>query len=280
VSRPSEVQALLSSVWRGLPFDVTEHPEGCDASELTMAESMLWLVPEGVTPLHWRDRGAPRREVMVPEKIVFWRQGHRLTDITTKGPHSSFVMLLPEQRIVDWMHDDWRRVVHGLQSIGGHAIHRDAFVLHALRAVSNEISQGCPAGAAFAESVSIAMLTYLAGNWGGRDPARGREPPERAAVRKVKAFIEENLADDLSLSELAALARLSPRQLMRAFKTATGIPVHRYVLQRRIERAKSLLRHMPVTEVAMATGFASPSHFSTVFRSVVGVAPSQYQRLA
>jgi AraC family transcriptional regulator len=96
--------------------------------------------------------------------------------------------------------------------------------------------------------------------------------------KRVADFIEEHLADNVRLAELAALANLSPYHFARAFKTSFGQPPHRYHLGRRIERAKALLAEHPVTEVALAVGFAETSSFSAAFRRVTGVSPRAFRR--
>ena len=100
-----------------------------------------------------------------------------------------------------------------------------------------------------------------------------------ARVSKLMEFVEENLAGDLSLEAMASEVNVSPVYLVRAFKGAVGEPPHRYVLIRRIERAKELLRdtEFSIVEVALATGFSSQSHLSSWFRRFVGVSPAIYR---
>ena len=66
--------------------------------------------------------------------------------------------------------------------------------------------------------------------------------------------------------------------LGRVFVRAVGVSPHRYVVQRRIERAKRLLREseLPVATIAVQTGFASQSHLATVLKRMVGMTPGQY----
>jgi AraC family transcriptional regulator len=111
------------------------------------------------------------------------------------------------------------------------------------------------------------------------------EPPLRGGLagwqqRNVTAYIEEHLADQIQLSTLAGIARLSPYHFCRAFKRSTGLPPHRYHATRRIERAKGMLakRSMSVTEVGFALGFAQTSSFTAAFRRVTGTTPTEYQR--
>ena len=108
------------------------------------------------------------------------------------------------------------------------------------------------------------------------------EAISRPKIRRLIEFIEENLDSNLSLETMAAEVIISPRYLPRAFKTAIGQAPHRYVLQRRIERAKELLRgtDMPIVDVALASGFSSQSHLSTWFIREVGISPAAYRRQA
>ena len=93
-------------------------------------------------------------------------------------------------------------------------------------------------------------------------------------------YIEENLAERISLAELAKLVRLSPYHVCRAFKESFGVPPHRYHTGRRIERAKALLAKpdCSVTEIGMAVGFSETSSFSAAFRKATGLTPTAYHR--
>ena len=101
-------------------------------------------------------------------------------------------------------------------------------------------------------------------------------------VRRLTDFIEAHLDGDLSLEAMAAEVEVSPLYLARAFKAAVGQSPHQYVLSRRLERAKQLLRNTdaPVVEVALASGFSSQSHLSNWFVRLVGVSPAAYRRRA
>jgi len=98
-------------------------------------------------------------------------------------------------------------------------------------------------------------------------------------LRRVLDYIEAHLARDLTLAELAEVACLSPSHFSRAFKQAVGTGPHRYTVQRRVERAKALLRHTENTlaGIAAATGFADQSHFTAAFRREVGLTPGRFR---
>jgi AraC family transcriptional regulator len=119
-------------------------------------------------------------------------------------------------------------------------------------------------------------LTYFKG---APAPARSAPGLGGAAVRALKAHIDENPEADHSLRAMSSIAGAPERGFIEAFRLAFGVTPHQYVIDRRIETAKRLLRRetLPLTEVAMRTGFSTPSHFSTTFRKRVGVTPRAYR---
>jgi AraC family transcriptional regulator len=98
-------------------------------------------------------------------------------------------------------------------------------------------------------------------------------------LRRVLEYVNDRLETDLSLRELAALVGLSCDHFARGFKHATGFSVYRYVVSRRMERARELLRDpdIPIVEVAARCGFAGQSSFTTTFRRVAGMTPRAYR---
>jgi AraC family transcriptional regulator len=93
-------------------------------------------------------------------------------------------------------------------------------------------------------------------------------------------FINDSLDRDLSLTEIARAAGLSPSRFARAFKATTGKAVHEYVDELRVEKAKPLLTSGELTpeEVARRVGFGSARRFAAVFRRLTGVSPQSYRR--
>jgi AraC family transcriptional regulator len=98
--------------------------------------------------------------------------------------------------------------------------------------------------------------------------------------RTILDYIEENLAEQISLETLAKLVRLSPYYFCRAFKRSVGMPPHQYHTLRRIERAKPLLAQTArsVTDVGFAVGFNQTSSFTAAFHRITGHTPTAYQR--
>ena len=97
-------------------------------------------------------------------------------------------------------------------------------------------------------------------------------------LRRVMAFIDENLALALTVDELAAHIGLSTFHFLRVFKLATGRTPHRHIVLRRLATAQMKIAstQLPIAEIATQCGFASPAHLATSFRRHFGVSPMQY----
>ncbi len=126
-----------------------------------------------------------------------------------------------------------------------------------------------------------ALVALLAARMTDRLPrALARGGIAAAALRRVAELVEARLADPLAVEDLAAAAGLSAFHFARAFKQATGETPHRFVLRRRLERAKQALAcGEPPARVAAACGFSSQSHFGARFREATGLTPGSYARV-
>jgi AraC family transcriptional regulator len=97
--------------------------------------------------------------------------------------------------------------------------------------------------------------------------------------RQLVDYIEHHLAEPVSLGELASICALSEYHFARMFRESFGLPPHQYVLARRLNYARQLLRagQQPLGGIAMACGFASASHFNNRFRQAMGATPGEYR---
>jgi len=95
----------------------------------------------------------------------------------------------------------------------------------------------------------------------------------------VLDYIDSNLGGNIHLSELAEAAGLSEFHFAKLFKQSMGASPHQYILQRRLERAKELLRNpaLSLSDISLEAGFADQSHFTNVFRRFVGATPSKFR---
>ena len=101
----------------------------------------------------------------------------------------------------------------------------------------------------------------------------------RERLKRVYDYIETHLDDRLTLVDLAWVACLSTYHFSRSFKQAVGVGPQRYVMHRRVERAKTLMRRTdrPLAMIAQEVGFADQSHLISVFRREIGVTPGHFR---
>jgi AraC family transcriptional regulator len=120
-----------------------------------------------------------------------------------------------------------------------------------------------------------------AGSWPGSDGCQRRDLA-RESFRRVREYVHAHLDSRLDVQALARIVGLSASQFSRSFQKAVGVSPHRYVVQCRVIRARELLTttQLPLTEVALTSGFADHSHFSRRFHEFTGMPPREFRRLA
>jgi AraC family transcriptional regulator len=145
-----------------------------------------------------------------------------------------------------------------------------------------ELSEGGIGGRLYAEGLGTALAVHLLRQYGASPRARVIYKGGLASrpLQRVIEYINENLPEALSLAELASIAKLSPHHFASAFKDRTGISPHRYVIERRLDRARELLRRNEnsISEIAHAVGFSSQSHLTTHFRRATGLTPRTFRQ--
>lgn len=156
---------------------------------------------------------------------------------------------------------------------------RDPHVEHLAMLVRSEHEAGYPSGRLYTDSLAAALaarLLAIASPRHGSVVAPRRGLPARR-LRDVVDYIEAHLEDDLGLEALAEVAGYSASHFKALFRQAMGTPVHRYVIERRVERARALVLagEHSMTEIAARSGFAHHSHMTRSMRRVLGTTPRQ-----
>ena len=135
----------------------------------------------------------------------------------------------------------------------------------------------------FVDHIALALFAHVVKTYGGA-AAASRPVSELTPwqMRQLEAWVEDHLHESLSIGTLAQIVRSSPSYFVRAFVKSFGVPPHRWLLRRRIELAKRLMRcsDAPLCQVASACGFADQSHFTRVFSRYVKVTPGRWRRSA
>jgi AraC-like DNA-binding protein len=117
--------------------------------------------------------------------------------------------------------------------------------------------------------------------WPGSDGGRQREPG-RQAFGRVREYVDAHLDSRLDVPALARIVGMSASHFSRSFHKAVGVSPHTYIIQCRVTRAQELLAttQLPLTEIALTSGFSDQSHFSRRFHELIGVPPREFRRLA
>ncbi len=237
------------------PTEVTRKIEGAARERSLIGPRRICLTP-GETVTHWQHHGHP--EILQ----VYLRQSLYENAVSEMyGCAASSAEIVPRFAVADPL----------LEQL---AI-----------AITSALRDGTAEDGLYIETLAQTLAVHLARMHSSRSrpvrtPRLDTIPGPK--IRRLIEFIEEHLDSNLSLETMAAEVIVSPRYLPRAFKTAIGQSPHRYVLARRIERAKQLLHStdMPIVDVALASGFSSQSHLSNWFLREVGISPAAYRRQA
>jgi AraC family transcriptional regulator len=145
-----------------------------------------------------------------------------------------------------------------------------------------EVGNSDPSSRQYVEALSIVLVHELIRleqtTSGAARPVHGGLPLRQQ--KRLAEFIDEHLAEEISLATLAGLVDLSVYHFARAFKQSFSVPPHRYHMNRRMDRARSLLRRsaFSVTQIGSQIGFRETSSFTRAYRKFAGVTPSKYRR--
>jgi len=153
---------------------------------------------------------------------------------------------------------------------------RDPVVSHVAHALRAELETPAHAGRLHADALASALAARLVLDF-TRRPFALRQTLSKPKLRRLIDYIEANLEADLSLAELAAVAGLSVPHLTALFRRTMGQSLHRYVVERRVTAARSLLLagRTSIAQTALAVGFAHQSHLSRWMRRLLGVTPAE-----
>lgn len=207
---------------------------------------------------------------IVPANLLHW----------VRWGKSDFVLLFLDQELVaesstDLVGSRFFEVVPRLQL-------RNPLIEQLVLALKHEAESGGWGGQLYAEALATVLSVQLLRIAADQDlppciETRGQL--SKATARRVAEYIEANVAGNITLGELANMAGMGRQHFGFAFKNTFGYPPHKYVLARRVERARCDLAgtDLSIAEIAYAAGFSSQSHLTTTFRRMYGLTPRRYR---
>lgn len=159
---------------------------------------------------------------------------------------------------------------------------QDETIRHLIEVLLHEQRQGFQSGAFFLDCIAAALASHLIRYYSADAPVIARSIGGMApsTLRRCIALMEARLEIDLRLGDLAQEAGLSTSHFIRSFRESTGKTPHQFLLDRRVQRAQTLMRdpRTSLSEIARSSGFADQHHLARVFRRIRGITPSAYRR--
>ena len=161
---------------------------------------------------------------------------------------------------------------------------RDPVVEGIARSIASEMKAGGGLSGLRVETLASALGVHIMRSYSNVVPGAFPLPASKGALdarrlARVLDFIEARLGEPLRLGDIAREACLSPFHLARAFKAATGRPLHRHVADRRLDLAKASLARADrsIVDVALSCGFSSQAHLSSSFKRATGMSPGTFR---
>lgn len=271
-------EPLLSSAstgWAGLPFEIHRMGPMQDVGSTGPIEGErgLLVILDGQVECVLRENGREHTYVATPGTVSLV-SGDRRRDLA-KVSGSATVLALHVPR-------EWFRRVARSDAPDDFVLAqpwiRDETIYNLARAMWQEVARNASTGQVFAESLSMALLSYLTSQLPSSDQHR-RGRLSDAQERIVADYIIEQLHTELSVMGLASLVGLGPRRFSTLFRQTFGTTPHRYIVERRLNEGARLLENgHDIAEVARRVGFCSQSHFTAAFRESYGITPRRYVR--
>ena len=246
-------------------------------------ESFTFQIAMGTMPTGdiWVDSRHSRLEAARPgDAFVYDLSSHPVANLM---PPFDFVRFYLPVGTMDQLADD-----RGLQPVRRLRTNpttptNDQIMYGLAHAVASALQDPNACSALFLDAVALAFHAHAIKVYGG---AVGKTGVTLAGLaprqfRRIDAFIEAHLDGDPSIIELARECGLSSSHFTRAFSRTTGMPPHRWLMKRRVERAKHLLvvGELELAQIALTCGFVDQSHFNRVFARFEGCTPGRWRRM-
>jgi len=270
-----------SAAWKVFSLHVVDDPP--PLFKATFADHVVTLQDTGTFRFRQDSNGKTLRGWCGPGSVgitpanvaATWHQEN-------SGRSRATSVFIPEAFLSRVIAEDWGTEPRQVELVP-QFLTRDPVIEGVLGGLALEAATGSPAGRLYAESACEFLAHHLIRRYSslaGKPRARGGLSGYRLKV--VLDYIGDNIAQPISLRQLAELASVTPRHFERAFRQAVGMAPYAYVIQQRVAAARHLLlteRTLTIEEVALRTGFGSASHLGFAFRRHTGHSPAALRRL-
>jgi AraC family transcriptional regulator len=276
----TNVELLVSSrpfAWSGIVVEVFRAREVDVAAEYS--EHVVSVQLRGPINLYQRRSGRGIQRTMHPGDVIITPAGdpkvlrhQEEVEVVKLRVAPSFI-----SRIVEEMQPRQASKIELLDNFGT----RDLDIEGIARRLLAELKAAGFASRMYVESLANQLAIHLL-----RCYSSAKKLPEdlptrlpRYKLQRATDFINDNLREDLTLERISEALSMSPYHFAHLFKQSMGLAPHRYIIERRMERAKSLLREteLSIKQIGHQVGYSQQSHFSVVFHRFTGQTPHRYR---
>jgi AraC family transcriptional regulator len=269
--------------WRGFVLERHATHAGLEHRMVFTPDHLVALPVRPPTHLEWEENGGPSRRLRIGEdEVVFIPAGFPFSSRSSED--AEFLTLTLTPGFVRCAAPD------ALGGLGQPTFRPqvpilDAFLARTLLALGQEVDRGFPGGRWYGEALATAVAAHVVRHFANRDGRSADAPGPRLSrhhLTHALSYIDEHLDQEIPLRMLAESVGLSPFHFCRVFKQSTGLSPHRYVVQRRVERARELLLagNERIAAVATRVGFCDQSHLTAHFKRTYGVTPREFRQRA
>ena len=269
-----------STRWSG--FRLEKHRIGPHGRlhDFGVPDILLGVCVSGSAQMQYARRGDTQQALVRPGHFTLLNVGEQQRSIEWTGTRETLYIRVETAQLERYLPE---RADTGRVEVNPQYGVADPQVVRLAACMYDEAVSGCPTGQAYAESLSLALATYLLKRYspaGGPEDIGGGNTFTTVVSSRIVDYIRSRLGHEITLTELADVAGLSPHYFLQIFRNTFGMTPHRYLLSERIKEAKDLLRrdHGSISEIGLDLGFSDQSHFTRTFRRLTGTTPRRFKK--